>query len=67
MFGGVPETLAIPRPLQRCPIELRRQKDLRVKDVASADVVEQLTGTFIADTLARTIGRRCRGTTAGGA
>jgi hypothetical protein len=38
-----------------------------VKDVASADVVEQLTGTFIADTLAGTIGRRCRGTTAGGA
>jgi hypothetical protein len=62
VLGCVPKPLAIPRPPDRLPLELRWQEDFSVQYITAPRVIEQLTRTFIANALAGAIGGRGSGT-----
>src|SRR5215470_12646277 len=58
MLRRVPQALSIPRPGDRLTLEMRWQEDLRMQHIAATRVIDQLTGAFIANTLAGAIGGR---------
>src|ERR1700689_5456979 len=58
MLGAVPQTLALACPADGLTLELGRQKNLRVENVAPARVVVDLATALVTDALAGAVSSR---------